>query len=200
MNSMTSYPERDLLSRITDGDQEAFNILFEQYRDRLFSYLYKVTKSKETAEEIVLDVFIKIWTGRSVIIEIDNFEAFLFRVARNKALDFLRWVQKSRLQQMELWSRMQEGHATAAADEKILLEDTATSIRQAIAQLSPQRKMVFQLSREHGLTYEQIAQRLHLSTHTVRNHMAASLQFIRSHLGTDLTYALLLLIILYTLL
>jgi|SRR5690242_3082728 len=186
MDTGTLYNERELLRRIADSDQKAFDQLFERYRNQLFTYLLKITKSKETAEEIVLDVFLKIWTGRSIIIEIDNFEAFLFCVAKNKALDFLRWARKSRLQQMELWSRMQEMLSPEQADHKIAFADTAASVQQAVAQLSPQRKIVFLLSREHGLTYEQIAERLHLSTHTVRNHVAASLQFIRSHLAMSL--------------
>lgn len=185
--SPNSEVEKDLMRRIADSDQKAFNVLFERYRDRLFNYLHKITKSKETAEEIVLDVFLKIWIGRSAVTEIDNFEAFLFRVARNKALDFLRWVQRSRLQQMDLWDRMVELKSQDTADLRILYSDTASRIQNAIDHLSPQRRLVFQLSRDHGLTYEQIATRLHLSTHTVRNHLAASLQFIRTHLDPEVS-------------
>lgn len=186
MSGVSKYNDQELLHRITEGDQGAFDQLFERYRDRLFHYLQKVTKSNETAEEIVLDIFLKIWTGRSILAEIDNFEAFLFRVARNKALDFLRWVQKSRFRQMELWDHIQEMAAAETADQEVLLAEIHSSVQQAIAQLSPKRKMVFQLSREQELTYEQIGRKLHLSTHTVRNHLAASLQFIRAHLKADL--------------
>jgi RNA polymerase sigma-70 factor (ECF subfamily) len=183
----TTDVERELMRRVADSDQKAFNLLFERYRNRLFNYLHKVTKSKETAEEIVLDVFLKIWIGRTAVTEIDNFEAFLFRVARNKALDFLRWVQRSRLQQMDLWDQMLQLKSEESADLQVLYSDTASRVQRAIDNLSPQRRLVFQLSRDHGLTYEQIAKRLHLSTHTVRNHLAASLQFIRTHLDPEMS-------------
>lgn len=179
------HTDQELLEQIAASDQKAFDLLFGRYRNRLFSYLLKVTKSRETAEEIVLDVFLKIWQGRSLLNEIDNFEAFLFRIARNKALDFLRWTQKRQTAQIELWNRMQEDSIAESADNKLLLRHTEEAIQYAVKQLSPQRKMVFQLSREHGLTYEQIAERMHISSHTVRNHLAASLQFIRSHLATN---------------
>lgn len=188
MDNRASFSEKELLTRIANGEQKAFNTLFEQYRDRLFVYLFKITKSKETAEEIVLDVFLKIWTGRSLVTQIDHFEAFLFCIARNKAFDFLRWVQKSRLQQMEIWQSMQKLTSTEFADNQTLLEDAVSVVKEAVTQLSPQRKKIFQLSREQGLTYAQIAKKLHLSTHTVRNHIAASLQFIRAHLPADNTY------------
>lgn len=183
--------EQKLLSRIAEGDQKAFDLLFDCYRDRLFHYLKKVTKSEVIAEEIVLDVFLKIWTGRSLISGIDHFEAFLFRIARNKALDFLRSVQKSRLKQNELWELIHAQQSNETADQEILLAEVARSVRQAVDRLSPQRKIVFQLSREHDLTYEQIGRKLHLSTNTVRNHLAASLQFIRAYLKAEYDYLIL---------
>lgn len=193
MQDFYSATDRELLSLIAGGDQKAFNRLFDQYRDQLFHYLQKITRSNETAEEIVLDVFLKIWAGRTILTEIDNFEAFLFHVAKNKGLDFLRWVQRDKLQQSELWKRLQAASRLESADEKVLLEDIANTVKQAVEQLSPQRKKVYQLSRDQGFTYEQIGKRLHLSTHTVRNHLAASLQIIRSHLDRDWIIALLML-------
>lgn len=192
MGEHPTISDQELLRLISENDQKAFNKLFERYRDHLFHYLLKITKSNETSEEIVLDVFLKIWTGRSILTEIDNFEAFLFRVGRNKAFDFLRWTQKSKFQQMELWNRMHEMHASETADYDISLQETTLIIQMAIEQLSPQRKRVFQMSREEGLTYEQISKRLQISTHTVRNHVAASLQFIRSHLKAEYGWILIL--------
>lgn len=185
MQDFYSVTDRELLNLIAGGDQKAFNRLFDQYRDQLFHYLQKITKSNETAEEIVLDVFLKIWNGRPILTEIDNFEAFLFQVAKNKGLDFLRRVQRNKLQQTELWKRLQATACVESADEKVLLADITDTVKQAVEQLSPQRKIVYQLSREQGFTYEQIGKQLHLSTHTVRNHLAASLQIIRSHLQAD---------------
>ncbi len=88
MYNPTLYPDKELLLKIAEGDQVAFSVLFEQYRNQLFTYLLKITKSAETSEEIVLDVFLKIWHGKEAIVEIENIEAFLFRVAHNKAIDF----------------------------------------------------------------------------------------------------------------
>jgi len=183
MVSYLTFSDEELLAQIASSEQKAFDVLFERYRNRLYAYLLKVTKSRETSEELVLDVFLKIWQGRSLLNEIDNFEAFLFRIARNKALDFLRWNQKRQTVQIELCNRMPEELTTEDADNQLLLHHAEAAIQYAIKQLSPQRKQVFKLSREHGLTYEQIAERMQISSHTVRNHLAASLQFIRQQLN-----------------
>jgi RNA polymerase sigma-70 factor (family 1) len=185
MRDTVAGTDHELLSRMAEGDQGSFNVLFERYRNRIFGYLFTILKSKEVAEEITLDVFLKIWEGRTTATEINHLEAFLFRVARNKALDFFRQLQKSREEQTALWHRMQDQLTTGAADHALLFADVEAAVRQAVDKLSPQRKMVFQLSRDHGLTYEQIAAQLQISSNTVRNHLAASLQFIRTQLDTS---------------
>lgn len=177
-DNVQNNDETRLLQQIAAGNQFAFNYLFEHYRNRLFTYLCKVTKSRETSEEIVLDVFLKIWTGREVVSEIKNFEAFIFRVARNKALDFLRTLHTKPDIQSEVWEKL-ELMSNEAPDDNIIKKDTAANIENAVNQLSPQRKRVYQLSREEGLSYDEIATRLNLSKNTVRNHISASLELIR---------------------
>lgn len=184
--------ESVILERIAASDQIAFNQLFTKYRNRLFSYLYTITKSKEVSEEIVIDVFLKIWTGRSIVTQIDNFEAFLFRIARNKGIDFLRKTQRNKHLQDELWQHIKQIKRAERCDEQLYLEETERTLKELIKQLSPRRRKVFALSREKGFTYEEIAKELNISRNTVRNHIASSLQFIRDNLNTDLTYSLLL--------
>jgi len=175
--------DKVLLLQIGQGDEHSFNQLFERYRNRLFTYLFKITKSKETAEEIVLDVFLKIWHGREMAIQIENPEAFLFRVAQNKALDFLRAVKRNPLKKREIWDAMQEFATSESADAGLLSKNIEAAIGQAVHLLSPQRQKVFQLRHTQGMRYDEIAEQLDLSRNTVRNHLAASLQFIKDFLG-----------------
>jgi RNA polymerase sigma-70 factor (family 1) len=177
------------------GDENAFNRIFSRYRNQLYVYLLKITKSKETAEEIVLDTFLKIWIRRDIAGDIDNFEAFLFRIAHNQALDILRAAQRSPLIQQEIRDLMLIG-TSGRADDSLHYKDADTAIRTAIQQLSPQRQIVFRLSREQDLTYDQIAAKLQLSRHTVRNHLSASLQFIRTFLRHDVDLLIALLVLL----
>jgi RNA polymerase sigma-70 factor (ECF subfamily) len=168
-----------LLRRIARGDEQAFTTLFHHYWDRLYNYLNKVTKSPEIAGEIGTDVFLKLWTGRSQITGIRNMDAFLFRIARNKAIDFFRMAARDeRLQQMVASSMGQP--AAPAADQGMLEEELQQALTQAIARLSPQRKLIFTLSRVDGLTNEEIATKLNLSPHTVKNTLVDSVRSIRA--------------------
>lgn len=182
----------DLLLSISKGDEEAFKCLFRNHRDKLFAYIFKITKSRETAEEIVMDVFMKIWESGEVLTEIRNFPAFLFHIAKNKSLDFLRMAAKDRVLVELLWDQINTP-AADQPDDQLLLNELKSNINKAVAQLSPQRKSVFRLSREQHMTYDQIASHLQLSKSTVKNHMLDSLHFIRHHLNTNFELILLIL-------
>lgn len=184
----------ELLRRISCDDEHAFNELFSLYRNRLYAYLVKVTKSKETAEEATLDVFLKIWNARKILCEINNFETFIFRVVHNKAIDYLRMARTSRLQQQEIWHDIDSLVLAAGADEKLLKAETEAAINEAVRQLSPQRQEVFRLSREEFLSYDEIAEKMNLSRNTIKNHLSAALGFIRGHLNDGVDIATLIII------
>lgn len=184
---------RELLLRITEGDEKAFNALFGLYRDRLYSYLLKVTKSRSIAEEATLDIFLKIWNGRALLPEIRDFDAFLYRILQNSAIDYLRKVKRDRVQQMAVWAEMENLVTTPQADEKLLHTEIETTIRKVIDRLSPQRRQAFYLSREEDLSYDQIAHKMNLSRNTVRNHVSAALDFIRGNLDNGMNVGSLLL-------
>ncbi|MDR0791975.1 MAG: RNA polymerase sigma-70 factor [Chitinophagaceae bacterium] len=196
MKQDTNITNEVLVSLIIAGDEQAFNVLFERYRNRLYGYIVKVTKSKEIAEEATLDVFLKIWNARLALGEINNFDVFIFRVAHNKALDYIRQAAGSRYRQQEIWADLQKLTATETADQKILKADTEVTINDAVSRLSKQRREAFRLSREEMLSYDEIAQRMNISRHTVRNHITAALSFIRRHLehGSEIASIIVLLL------
>lgn len=177
--------DNSLLILISHGDEQAFKELFRIYRDRLFNYILKITKSRETAEEIVMDVFLKLWDGRALIREIENFPSFVFLMARNKSIDFLRTAAKDRILQELIWNEIQV-LSDVRSDERVIISELEEEVNRVVNQLSPQRQAVFRLSREEHMTYDQIAKHLKLSKSTIKNHMIDSLRFIRTHLTTKM--------------
>lgn len=176
------YDDAYCLIKIKEGDEFFFNVIFEKYRNQLFTYLFKVSKSKEIAEEIVLDVFLKLWHGREAITEIKKLESFLYTVAHNKAIDFFRAAKRSPVLQQAVWEAISDMATGETADARLQQNNLELLIREAIDQLSPQRKKVFELRQEQGLSYAEIGEALNLSPNTVRNHLAASVEFIRKYL------------------
>jgi DNA-directed RNA polymerase specialized sigma24 family protein len=79
----TSYDEKEILQKVSEGNEQAFSQLFHEHHQHLAAYVYKLTSSHELAEEVVLDVFLKIWTCRGSLIEVTNFRTWLYVISRN---------------------------------------------------------------------------------------------------------------------
>lgn len=188
--NVNSYDDAYCLLEIRKGNEFFFNLIFERYRNNLFNYLFKILKSKEVSEEIVLDVFLKLWEGRAIITEIQNFEAFIYKVAYNKAIDFFRAAKRSPSLQEAIWDVISQAPSSEKADSELLVKNMNALINEAVNLLSPQRKLVFELRNKEGLSYSEIAEKLQLSTNTVRNHLNASTQFIKEYLERNNTLVL----------
>ncbi|MEI3801287.1 MULTISPECIES: RNA polymerase sigma-70 factor [unclassified Chitinophaga] len=179
-----SYTDEELIQLLQTGNEPAFNLLFERYRDKLYYYLITIVKAPEIAEEIVTDIFVKFWIGKELLHNIRNLESFLHKVAYHKALDFLRTTARhARLQQ--IYIDRQEPAFQRGADELLIDAECRQLLLQAINQLPPQRKLIYAMSREQGLTHRQIAEALRLSPSTVKNSMVAATRsisdFLRRH-------------------
>lgn len=195
MSIEKKHNEHLLLQQIAQRDENAFKLLFDQYKDRLFLYINGIIKSKEVSEEIVMDVFLKIWLGKEIVKEIENFDAFLFRVAYNKSIDFLRSAARDLKLRDLVWHEIQVAGGMSA-DQQVIIREYEKKLREAIGLLSPQRRLVYEMSREKGFSHEDIAKRLQLSKNTVNNHIVESQKFIRSYLIRHLDIAVLALIFL----
>lgn len=185
--------EKELLAQVANGNEESFKCLFNAYNKKLFNYISTIIKSSQVAEEIVMDVFLKIWLGKEIITRIENFNAFLFRVAYNKSIDFLRSAARDPEFRDLLWHEIQLS-GTDQADTSILRKEFEAKLREAVSLLSVQRRKAWQLSRNEEMTHEQIALHLGLSKNTVNNHIVEAQRFIRSYLAKNLDIAYLLLL------
>ncbi|WP_431216414.1 sigma factor [Puia sp. P3] len=129
----------EILRRITEGDEEAFRMLFNLYKNNLFDYLIGIVKSREVAEELVMDIFLKLWLGRDWIADIDHIEAFIKKVAYNKAIDFLRYAARNQKLQQVI-AREMAMETDRSLEMRLLEKDYEHIIQEAVRQLSPQRR------------------------------------------------------------
>ena len=188
------HSNQGLLQLLAEGDEKAFKALFDIYHNRLFYYISRFIKSEQVAEELVMDVFMKIWEGRVLATQIINFDAFLFHIAHNKSIDFLRSAAKdSRLKEL-LCDKIQDASGEQA-DTFIMVKEYEEKIREAISLLSPQRKIVYNLSREQDLAHDQIAEQLTIAKATVNNHIVEAQRFIRNYLSKNFDLTILIFLV-----
>lgn len=172
--------------------EENFKLLFNAYKKRLYAYVLAISHSPYVAEEITQEIFIKLWVCRETLDQVENLDAYIFTIASNKTLNHFRKATNDTKLIKELKNKMVPEQNTA--EDHLAVGEHEKTLQQALLQLSPQRRIVYQLSRTEGLNHQQIASQLQLSKNTVKNHLVKALKFIRSHFGK---YSSILIIMLF---
>jgi RNA polymerase sigma-70 factor (family 1) len=173
--------ENELLLLVAEGDERAFRQLFDHYWNKIYSVALTLTKSTALSEEIVQDVFLKIWLKREQLPSVEKFDSFLFIVAKNHIYNELRKKTMERPFVEHLEQHFLE--SSALPEQIMLLKETKQLIDKAVQQLPDQQRAVFELSRNEGLDYTTIADQLGISRSTVKNHMTKALQSLRQYLN-----------------
>ncbi len=175
--------EKVQLTRVSQGDEAAFAELFYAWHQRLGAYIHRLTESSTLTQEIVQDVFVRIWLKRSLLADVRDFKAYLFTTARNQTFNSLRKIARQRNGQAQLEESLlvTEMHPLEETDP---VEVYTQLLDQAVQRLPAQQKKVYLLHRRGGLSHTQIAEQLHLSVETVKKHMHLALKALRQ----DLTF------------
>lgn len=169
-----------LFRQVSEGDENAFRLVFEQYKAPFYTAAYKMVRSAELAEDIVQEVFITFWNKRELVAQADNPEAYLFKMLHNAIYtQFRKLVQERQLKQALTDEDMESEEDSV---EALLLEKENRNLFETlIGQLPAQQQMVYRLAKQEGLSREEIAEKLQISPNTVRNHLASAVEFIRNY-------------------
>ncbi|MCB0786591.1 MAG: RNA polymerase sigma-70 factor [Flavobacteriales bacterium] len=164
--------------RIAAGDQGAMEALFRLHYKPLCAFAFQYLKDGEKAEDLVQELFIRLWEDRTELSVHTSAKSYLYAAVRNRCLNALQASRKLvALDQVEAGLTQEE-----AADEELYTE-RAARVRAAIAALPEERRKVFTLSRYEGLKYQEIADRLGISVKTVENQMGKALKTLRAELA-----------------
>jgi RNA polymerase sigma-70 factor (family 1) len=170
----------DLVMALRTGSEPAFRELFNRYADKVFRYVMRFVTAGPVAEELVQDVFIKVWNYRENLDASQSFNNFLFRITKNHILNHLRDMQRDVARNKEYRLSLSSFHN--AVEESLIHEEYIALANKAIALLPDKRRSIFIMSRLEGMSYEQIAQALDISKDTVRLQMIKSIKSIREYL------------------
>ena len=180
----------DLILLIQKDDQVAFYNLYERYCRRLYGFVFRYIKQKEDAEEIVQEVFVKIWESRNKIDAYSSLESFLFTIAYNTTISLLR-KRISEKKYLEHLQSLQHPDDLPDLIDEIHFNELNDRVQVLLNELTPRQKEIYQLSREEGLSHDEIARKLDISVNTVKKHMANTLAFLKSQIDSNLTINLL---------
>lgn len=177
---------KDLQLRICRlDDQQAYKELYTSLYSFLFGFAKTIVQSRESAEEIVSDVFIKLWERRRDLEKIGNLKVYLYVATRNIAFNYLDKQKRNPTNSID----DVEGEFISIyfdPEQLLVTADMLALIQKAIDQLPPKCKMIFKLTKEDGLKYREVAEILNLSVKTVENQLAIALGKIGAAVSFDI--------------
>lgn len=171
------YTDSELVNLLIQNDEAAFSELYIRFKDRLYYFCLNLLKSKEEANDIVQEIFIRIWESRNFINPDLSFSSFLYTMARNRILNYFRDVDIDERVKCILAQRTPVEDNSIESD--LIYTEYQKILKEAIEALPPQRKKIFNMSREESLTHKEIAAQLGISVNTVQEHISESLVSLR---------------------
>jgi RNA polymerase sigma-70 factor (ECF subfamily) len=177
--------EKEILQNVADGDEQSFSILYQKISPFVYGVAFNLLKDKFLAEDIVQEVFVKLWSGKSGLTEIENIENYVFIITRNVVFSaFKKVIRESKA--ISVLHRKSESAHHSDSSGKLEEKEYYNILNTAIQLLPPQQKQVYLLAEESEMTYEQIAVSMSLSKETVKRHLSLARKFIRTYMNQQI--------------
>ncbi len=172
--------EQQLVVRLKNRDSQAFTVIYNLYAQKLYRYAVKFIKSPEIAEDVVHDIFVKLWDNVNELQIESSLQAYLYKIAQRQLLNII----KRSAVEVKIIDEIINNTTpySQCTEDSLLYKETFSHTTDAINKLPSQRKLIFELGRNKGLSHKQIARQLNIADSTVNNQMVKALKSIKSHL------------------
>jgi RNA polymerase sigma-70 factor (ECF subfamily) len=175
------FDEKALLAQMQAGSADAFTLLYQQYAERLYYNILALVKDGLTAEELVQDIFSRIWQKRATIHIDTSFAAYLFAASRNRVYDFFRKLHRDHHLYASI--RAAASYEYTYIEEALLNRENADILQKAIKSLPQQRRRAFELCKIEGCSYKEASEIMGISLSTLKDHMANAREAIRIYVS-----------------
>lgn len=190
MTANTDIKDQTLVIQLKDGSQLAFKQLFDRYTPRIYRFAISYLKSDADAEELVQDVFLKLWEKRETLDESQNIRAYIFKIAINSIYNL-----SKRKNYRQVYNEFVKNNFTQGNEftwNEVVYNELVDSLNLHIDKMPSQRRDIFLMSRKDGLSNQEIAKNLNISLRTVENQIYRSVSYLREQLKPNSVFLLLL--------
>jgi RNA polymerase sigma-70 factor (ECF subfamily) len=178
LNPISKQEEKELLIRLIEGDNDAFEKIYYYYVERVYYFAFRYMKNAEDTEEIVQEVFTRIWENRRNINTELSFSGYLLTTTKNTIFNNHRKKVNHQSYCSYIINYLQKN--VQNVEDEIIYNDLMDLLHRTIAELPPKRQEIFKLSRFQGLPYKEISERLSISEKTIETHMRLALRDIKN--------------------
>ncbi len=189
METRLTNQDNRIIDLLKDGSKEAFRFLYDEYGPKIHAFVLSYLKNSSDAEELLQEVFLKLWDIRSTLDSSKNIKSFLFKICINLIYDFIRRknIEKAYLDYSEKDSQSFSDNTW----HEVIYNEMVANLQQLVTKMPEQRQRIFRLSKEDGLSNDEIAQQLKLSRRTVENQLYRAVSSLKEKFGTGSLAALL---------
>jgi RNA polymerase sigma-70 factor (ECF subfamily) len=167
-----------LVALLKNGNVAAFTALYHKYRAKMYTNLFKMVKDEQVVEEMIQVLFSRIWQQRETISYDSDFASYLYRACSNLVCDFYRKLKSDKKMLAHFKSTITEHYSHI--EETIYFNESKDLLEQALAELSPQQRHVYQLCKLDGCSYKETAAKLGISPHTVKEYLCKAKQLVKA--------------------
>ncbi|SHL96286.1 RNA polymerase sigma factor [Mucilaginibacter sp. OK098] len=171
------HDEQLLLIQLRNGNERAFTYFYERHSLIIYRKIKKMVKVDVLADELMQDVFVRLWDKRHLIDPEKPLKSYLFLIAQNLVYDFYRKLGREERLQSEVMKAFTETYLHT--EEEVFARETQDILNKAVEHLPPQQQLVFRLCKLEGKTYEQVSQELGISTATINTHIVRATKSIK---------------------
>ncbi|MGV8094999.1 MAG: RNA polymerase sigma-70 factor [Mangrovibacterium sp.] len=172
-------PDYTLVDNLRNGDLEAFDLIFKKYGDRLFGFALAYLKSREDTEELVQDVFLKIWENRKNLKKESSLKSYLFTIAYH---NMCRLFREKQIHEKFTEEILAQDNRIINLDEQLEYKSTLEQVNRLIEKLPEKQRIIFLKSRKEGKSSKEIANEMNLAPGTVDNQISIAIKFLRKNL------------------
>jgi RNA polymerase sigma-70 factor (ECF subfamily) len=187
--------EKDLIIKLKQSSQKAFDEIYRLYAARLYAYCYQYTKSREDTEEIVQDVFTRLWINRMSVVQEETVSSLLFTIAKNQLINIYRQRLNSPVFEEYINCCNQEKFSIEDTRQKIEYDDFCRQLNKLVKRLPETQRKVFDCCIIQQLSNKETAEKLSLKEQTIKNQLSSALKILRNELGKIWVWLITLLIV-----
>jgi len=184
----SKYIDRDIIKKLKSGDKKAFQRIFNAYSERLFNFTFSYLKDSYESEEIVQEIFLRLWENRTEVDEEKSFQSFLYRMAVNKVYNNLK--HKVVCRKYENYLNSLDQSYSVSPEEHLYRKDLVEKLRELLSMLPEQKRKIFEMSKLEGLSNAEISKQLDLSIRTVENQIYRATKFLKDNLKDEYLFIL----------
>lgn len=189
------FNEKDLLERMRHGDVYAFHRIYDRYKGPLAHRVLLLLKADELVQDVLQDLFLKVWEHRSTIDPNKSFRAYLFRIISNQVTDIFRKVHREIVLQERLLHERSDGYCHI--EEEVISKENIRLIHDALLKLPARQREIFVLHKFDGKSYKEISEELGIEPATINQHIYRAMQHLNRLVNPKLPFIMLFLSIFF---